>query len=178
VNDFFTQPEVFKRIRGALGRPLAGLQPVAYYGCLTQRPLYLVEGGNPENPTTMDRILEILGTSVRPWAYKTECCGGSLGITQPEVTVRLVATLVKAAIEAEANCIVTDCPMCQANLELRQVEAVSGSGELTPLPVFYITELLALAIGVGRSEDWWARHLVDPRPLLRSLGLCSAKSGP
>ena len=171
VNEFFTDPRILERLRCAIRRPLGGLQPVAYYGCLTQRPPYVMASENPENPGAMDRLLEVVGTSVRPWGYKTDCCGASLGITQPEVTRRLVATLVKAAAEAGANCIVTDCPMCQANLDMRQAEAARGSAEFRGLPVFYITELLALAIGVGRSERWWARHLVDPRPLLRSVGL-------
>lgn len=171
VNEFFTDPRILERLRCAVRRSLGGLQPVAYYGCLTQRPVHVMGSGNPENPQAMDRILEVLGTSVHSWAYKTDCCGASLGITEPEVTRRLVTTLVKAAAEAGANCIVTACPMCQANLDLRQAEFVRTSTEVRTVPVFYITELMALAIGVSGHERWWKRHLVDPRPLLRSLGL-------
>ncbi len=171
VNEFFTDPRILERLRFAIRRPLAGLQPVAYYGCLTQRPPQVMASENPENPEAMDRLLEVVGTSVCPWGYKTDCCGASLGITESEVTRRLVTNLVKAAAEAGANCIVTACPMCQANLDIRQAEAARGSADCRVVPVFYITELLGLAMGLPRSEYWWKRHLVDPRPLLRSVGL-------
>ena len=35
----------------------------------------------------------------------------------------------------------------------------------------YVTELLALAMGVEGIEKLWPKHMVDPRPLLVSKGL-------
>jgi len=37
--------------------------------------------------------------------------------------------------------------------------------------VFYVTELMALAFGDGRSARWWKKHFVDPTPLLEGKGL-------
>jgi heterodisulfide reductase subunit B len=37
--------------------------------------------------------------------------------------------------------------------------------------VFYISELAALAMGSSQADAWWRKHLTDPRPLLRGLGL-------
>ena len=39
------------------------------------------------------------------------------------------------------------------------------------LPVFYFTELAALAMGQEGPEKWLAMHRVDPRPLLKGLEL-------
>jgi heterodisulfide reductase subunit B len=39
------------------------------------------------------------------------------------------------------------------------------------MPVFYFTELLGLAFGLPEADKWWKKHLIDPRPLLRSAGL-------
>jgi heterodisulfide reductase subunit B len=39
------------------------------------------------------------------------------------------------------------------------------------MPVFYFTELMGLSFGNREAAKWFARHLVDPRPLLKAKGL-------
>jgi heterodisulfide reductase subunit B len=53
--------------------------------------------------------------------------------------------------------------MCQINLDTRQ----KGHH----MPILYFTELLGLAFGLPDADKWFKRHAIDPRPLLRSLGL-------
>ncbi|MCX8062780.1 MAG: hypothetical protein N3D16_09370, partial [Anaerolineales bacterium] len=74
----------------------------------------------------------------------------------------LVNRLAERAREAGAEAIVTSCPLCQINLEMRQ------SGE-HKLPIFYFTELMGLAFGLPEAEAWWSKHLIDPRPLLAEI---------
>ena len=145
-------------------RKLSGLKPVSYYGCLLLRPPEICEFDNYENPYMMDGIMESLGAESRPWSYKTDCCGGSLTLGKTEIVVRLVDKLMKMAREAGANCLVTACPICMANLDMRASEGMR-------LPAFYFTELIALAMGLEGPEKWFKMHNVDPRPLLNSLGL-------
>ncbi len=196
VNEFFHRPELVQRLSRQVQRPLRGLAGVPYYGCLTQRPPKITDAPQPEYPTTMDTLMEAVGMEVRPWSYKTDCCGGSLEVARPDLVAHLCGRLVEAAREAGADCIVTACPMCQANLDISQAEAgpesppiqMPGSTQKLPtapgesaggpqvqatrpaLPVFYITELMALALGVGQYTRWWRRHLVDVRPLLQQKG--------
>lgn len=144
-------------------RKLSGLKPVSYYGCLLLRPPEICEFDNYENPYMMDGIMESLGAESRPWSYKTDCCGGSLTLGKTEIVVRLVDKLMKMAREAGANCLVTACPICMANLDMRASEGMR-------VPAFYFTELIALAMGLEGPEKWFKMHNVDPRPLLRSLG--------
>lgn len=171
VNDFFEQPELFERLRSQVCKSLNGLAAVAYYGCLSQRPPQVTDAAAPENPTAMDRLLEAIGVDVRPWSYKTDCCGASLTLTRPELVRKLSGNLFAAAQEAGAQCIVTDCPMCQANLDSRQVEIEAERRTRFNMPVFYVTELMALAMGDSRCDSWWRKHFVDPVPLLQSKGL-------
>lgn len=151
-------------IRARVTRPLAGLRLVSYYGCLLVRPPEVTGFENPEHPVLMDRLLTALGAEARPWSYATECCGGGLSLTRPDLAARLVDRLADRAREAGAAALVTSCPLCQLNLEMRQ----SGGGAL---PVFYLTELVGLAFGLPEARRWWPRHLIDPRGLLQSLGL-------
>jgi heterodisulfide reductase subunit B len=60
------------------------------------------------------------------------------------------------------------CGLCQINLDMRQ----SAKGRKR-LPVFYFTELMGVAMDLPERNKWWAKHVVDPRPLLKSLDLLS-----
>ena len=145
-------------------KKLAGLKPVSYYGCLLLRPPDICRFDDAENPVLLDKILAALGAEVRPWSYKTDCCGGSLTISKTEIVVGMVNRLMSMAREAGANCLVTACPVCMANLDMR------SSGDVG-LPVFYFTELAALAMGEEGPEGWFRLHRTDPRPLLKGLQL-------
>jgi heterodisulfide reductase subunit B len=145
-------------------RKLSGLKPVSYYGCLLLRPPEICEFDNYENPYMMDEIMGSIGAESRPWSYKTDCCGGSLTLGKTEIVVHLVDKLMSMAEEAGANSLVTACPICMANLDMRASKDSS-------LPAFYFTELIALAMGLPGPDKWFKMHNVDPGPLLGSLGL-------
>ena len=171
INDFFERPECFGAVKEKVTRPLTGLAGVAYYGCLSQRPPKLTGATCPENPTAMDDLLRALGMEVRPWSQKTDCCGGSLPLTRPDLVRKLSGDLFEAAEEAGAECLVTDCPMCQSNLDTQEAEIETERGKSYGLPVFYVTELMALAFGDAETRRWWKKHFVDPVPLLRDKDL-------
>ena len=145
-------------------KKLAGLKPVSYYGCLLLRPPEVCHFDNAENPVLLDQILTTLGAEVRPWSFKTDCCGGSLTISKTPIVTKMVDKLMAMAREAGANCLVTACPVCTANLDMRASKGAE-------LPVFYFTELAALAMGQEGAEGWFKLHRTDPRPLLQGLGL-------
>jgi heterodisulfide reductase subunit B len=158
-------------------KPLAGLKTVAYYGCLLIRPpLYTQRWDDPEHPQTMDRLIEWMGAQALPWSYGVDCCGGSLTLNRSDVVVHLVDKLALAAHEAGADALVTACPMCMANIDGRQLYRGGPplprppKPDYQPLPIFYFTELMALAYDLPVSRVL-AKHLVDPRPLLGRLGL-------
>ncbi|HOK06870.1 MAG TPA: CoB--CoM heterodisulfide reductase iron-sulfur subunit B family protein [Syntrophales bacterium] len=145
-------------------KKLTGLKPVSYYGCLLLRPPEACRFEDYENPYMLDGILTALGAEVKMWSYKTDCCGGSLTISRTDIVGRLVDKLMTMAREAGANCVVTACPVCMANLDTR-------AGENVRLPVFYFTELMALAFGLAGPADWFKLHNTDPTPLMGGLGL-------
>jgi heterodisulfide reductase subunit B len=164
-------------LRALVVQPLAGLKVVSYYGCLLIRPpQYTGRWDDPEHPQSMDQVVASLGAEAVPWSYGIDCCGGSLTLNRSDVVVHLVDKLVRAAHEAGAEALVTACPMCMANVDGRQIYR-GGSplprpakAEYEPLPIFYFTELMALAYGLPMKKVL-GRHLVDPRPLLGKLGL-------
>ena len=161
------RPEVAAAVR----RPLTGLKVACYYGCLLSRPPEITQFDDAENPTLMDRLLEIAGATVIDWPHKTECCGASFSITDPSIILDLTDRILEMAQAAGVDCIATACPLCQLNLDMRQQDIAAKRGHRYDLPVFYFTQLLGLAMGCSESELSLGSLFVDPQPLLRSKGL-------
>ena len=124
-----------------------------------------------EDPQALDLLTSKLGAESVWWPYKTECCGGSLVLSKVDIIRRLNGRILDMVREAEAECIVTACPLCQANLDTRQEEIGKERGVDYNIPVFYFTELMGLAFGHAGVDKWMSRHFVDPRPLLKSKKL-------
>jgi heterodisulfide reductase subunit B len=171
ILDFLYEEENLKKIKEKTKKPLNGLKAVCYYGCLITRPPKVTDAKHHENPQTMDELLSLLGVEVIPWSYKTECCGGSLLLARPDIVAELSGKLIQMAEESGANCMVTACPLCQANLDTKQVEISRNLGKDVRFPIFYFTELLGLALGSGEVDKWTGKHIVNARDLLKSQGL-------
>jgi heterodisulfide reductase subunit B len=169
--EFFVRNDFLDRIENVVTKPLSGLRAVSYYGCLIVRPPRVTGVGDWEDPQDLDRLMTCLGGESVFWPYKTDCCGGSLVLTTPEIVYRLSGRLLNMVKEVEADCIVTACPLCQSNLDTRQEEIGAKEGTSYDIPVFYFTELMGLAFGLEQAENWVKRHIVDPRPLLKQKGL-------
>jgi len=147
-------------IKEKVVKPLDGLKVACYYGCYLVRPPELTGFDDPENPQLMDRVVEATGAEVLDWDGKVYCCGGSLALGEKSLTVKLVSDIFVVAQAVGAEALVTACPLCQINLETRQ-------GGENPLPVFYFTELLGLAMGLS-TGSWFKKHLINPARLLKA----------
>jgi len=169
--DFFCAEPILEEVKKKRTKPLAGLKVVCYYGCLTVRPPKLTGIRQYENPQHMDHLMECLGTEPIQWSYKTDCCGASLVMTRTDIIRKLGQRLLSMAKEAEADCVVTGCPMCHANLDTRQEELEKESGEKYDLPILYFTELMGLALGHKDVKKWLSRHITDPIKVLSNKGL-------
>jgi len=147
-------------------KPLKALQLVSYYGCYLVRPPEVVGFDDSENPQSMDKLLAALGAEVMDWPGKVSCCGGGLSLSRREIAGRLVAEISEMARRAGAQAMVTACPLCHSNLEIRQTD-----GKQNKLPVFYFTELIGLAMGIDGVKSWLKKHLISPFSLLASHDL-------
>lgn len=171
IVDFFWEDVGENAWKDTIRKPLTALNPVCYYGCLTARPPKVTDCRNPEDPQAMDRLIRSLGANVRYWSYKTDCCGGNLTLTRPDIACKLTQKLLDMAGEAGADCIVVSCPMCYQNVDSQQAEIARNTGREYAVPVYFFSELMGLAFGDPSVEKWLGRHMTDPVPLLRQRGL-------
>ena len=169
--DTLSQPEMLPRVGALVKKPLAGLKLACYYGCLMTRPPEIVAFDDVENPQRLDTLMKLAGAETVPWPFKTECCGGALMIGRSDVVVNLVRKLLTMAREMGADAIVAACPLCQANIDMRQGEVNAKYGENFNTPIYFFTQLLGLSFGLEPKELMLDKLLVDGMPLLKSKGL-------
>ena len=145
-------------------RSLKGLKVVPYYGCLMNRPAASMRFDDPENPTSLDRLLTALGAEVLPFPLKVDCCGASFAIPTREVVPKLAGRILEMAQELGADCIVVACPLCQMNLDLRQGQINFKTGSRYRIPVPYFTQFMAYAFGLPDAEQGFNKLAVNAQP--------------
>lgn len=140
------------QIEKHLKKTLKNLKVCCYYGCLLSRPPKITEyETDSEDPQNLDKIITKIGATPLPWSFKTSCCGASLSLIKGKIVADLVNEMISNAKLAGAEAIVTACPLCQTNLEIRQS---------SNFPIYYFTELIGLALGLKETSEWFKRHMV------------------
>jgi len=164
-----------KAIAARVKRPLEGLKVACYYGCLLSRPPEVTNFDDAENPTLMDSVCKAAGATPLDWPHKTECCGASYSITDASIVLACTREILAMARAAGADCIVTACPLCQLNLDMRQKDIEANFGEAYGLPVFYFTQVLGLAMGLSPKQLGLGSLVVDPMPLLSGKAMLNVE---
>ena len=159
------------RLRSAVVKPLAGLKVACYYGCLLTRPPDVPELDCIEAPTIMEQVIEATGAETVAWSHRLECCGANFTLSRPGVVLKLSGDILASAKLAGADCLMVACPLCHGNLDIRQQEIEAATGERYGMPVFYMTQLLALAVGVSGEKLGLDSMIVNPMPLLKEKNL-------
>lgn len=153
-------------------KQLEGLEPACYYGCLQTRfPYDVPVPDDVENPQGMEIVLKSLGAKPMDWSYKTDCCGASATVNDTDTALFLMSKIFKDAIARGANCFVTTCPMCQFNLDAYQEQLSQKYDISRSMPVYFITELIGVAMDKSPEELQIDRHFVDAIGLLKELNL-------
>jgi heterodisulfide reductase subunit B len=160
----------FEAIEETVQQPLADLHVASYYGCMVLRPPDEVAYDDPDHPRSLDDLMAALGATPVDFPHKNECCGAYLAVKDAGITREMVYTILKSARAAGAEAVATNCPLCQFNLDRQQAEMRKHHAGYQPIPVFYFSQLMGLALGLDPSSYGWERHYIDARPLLRERG--------
>lgn len=135
---------IAKKVKENKENPLKGKNIGAYYGCLLLRPSKVMQFDNPEEPTIIEDFIKALGAKPVVYQMRNECCGGYVTIENKKLAQNRVEMIMSNAKTQGAEALITACPLCLYNLKENATE--------TKLPVYYITELLAEALGIKEEE--------------------------
>ncbi len=148
------------RLKAAVKSPLAHVTAACYYGCLLTRPPEVVTFDDAEQPSSMEGILQSLGAKTVRWNYATECCGAGMTIANDDIVLDLSHKILANAAAHGANCVVAACPMCHANLDMKQADIARRAGTEHGLVIYYLSDLVGLALGLSRQALGIDRHFV------------------
>jgi succinate dehydrogenase / fumarate reductase cytochrome b subunit len=154
-------------LRKMVKQPLTNLRVGPFYGCYIIRPAARI-GIDAEHPRDkyLAQVIEALGGTVIDYAGSHKCCGF------PIITMNKTASLKQAgrhlgdAIDADADCLVTPCPLCHLNLDLQQPLAATAVGRDLGMPVLHLPQLVGLALGLSPKELGMGRHIVKPKTVI------------
>ena len=141
-------------------RKLSEFRPACYYGCLLTRVPEPMQFDDCENPESMETLLRSLGAEPVEWNYKTECCGAGMTMAEEETVLELSNKILANATAHGANCVVVACPMCHVNLDMKQADIESRYGVQHGLVVYYLSDLIGLALGLDERTLGIDRHFV------------------
>lgn len=148
------------RIRQAAVKPLEGISAACYYGCLLTRVPEPLQFDDCEQPRSMETILEALGARTVPWNFATECCGAGLTMANEDTVLELSHRILSDAGAKGANCVVVACPMCHVNLDMKQSDVERRYAVRHDMPVYYLSDLVGLAMGLSEQVLGIDRHFV------------------
>ena len=157
--------QVFERtgidkIKSAVKRPLKELKAACYYGCLLVRPPAVTDFDDAEQPRTMEAVVAATGAATVDWNYRTECCGAGMTMANPETVLELSNKILANAAAHGANCMVVACPMCHVNLDMKQAAIEKRHDAHYGLPIYYLSDLVGMALGLSAAELGTERHFV------------------
>jgi heterodisulfide reductase subunit B len=123
-----------------------------HYGCQTVR---YSDAGRPdiaEHPSKMEEIIKVLGGKTQDYSEKLNCCGAPLMITHKESALTKAGEKLKAIQDRNFDATAIVCPFGGRMLDFKQEKAGSTIGEKLDMPVFYLTQLIGLAMDKGKNK--------------------------
>ncbi|MBA2348337.1 MAG: CoB--CoM heterodisulfide reductase iron-sulfur subunit B family protein [Solirubrobacterales bacterium] len=155
------------KLRSLVKRPLTNLKVGPFYGCYIVRPADRI-GITDENPrdTYLSLVIEALGGTVIEYAGSHKCCGFPIITMSTEASLKQAGTHLADAADADADCLVTPCPLCHLNLDLQQPLAEKVVGRPLDMPVLHLPQLVGLALGLEPKELGLQRHVVKPTSVI------------
>ena len=154
-------------IKAKVKRPLTDLRVGPFYGCYIVRPTDRL-GIDHDNPRDryLQLLIETLGGTVVDYAGQYKCCGFPIITMNREASLKQAGRHLGDAVDADADCLVTPCPLCHLNLDLQQPGAEKVVGRELGMPVLHLPQLVGLALGLDPKELGMTKHVVRPTSVI------------
>lgn len=145
-------------------QPLTDLKIAVHYGCHCLRPKQADPPENAENPQWLWQFVDqVLGAEAVHYLDETQCCGAGLREMDQDTALALTRRKIRQMEEAGANAILVPCPTCYLQFDAGQRLLLrSDNKSIHGTPVFYQTELLAIAMGAAPESIGMQFHMIKP----------------
>ena len=168
--ELFSQPEWLDKIKSLTAKPLDDLNLAVHYGCHLIRPSKIMQFDHPERPEKIDIILKTLGAQTVDFATKLECCGYCARL-QEEIGEKLVEDKMTelCELDEEVDALIAVCPACTTQYDRKEKLIARKTGKELDIPVLYLAEMMAIALGVELEDISLTNRSVKPNKLIEKL---------
>jgi len=168
--ELFSQPEWLEKIKNLTVKPLDDLTLAVHYGCHLIRPSKIMQFDHPEKPEKIDIILQALGAKTIEFATKLECCGFCARL-QEEIGEKLVEDKMTelCELEEDVDALIAVCPACTTQYDRKEKMISRKTGKKLDIPVLYLAEIMAVALGVDLQDLSLKNRSVKPYRLIDKL---------
>ncbi|MEM2144727.1 MAG: CoB--CoM heterodisulfide reductase iron-sulfur subunit B family protein [Candidatus Jordarchaeaceae archaeon] len=154
------------KIRSYVVNNLGGLRVAVHYGCHLLKPFEIMNFDDPEDPTSLDNLVNITGANSVDYPGKLDCC------TAPLLTLRhrsdLAVSIAReklSTVKKYADIMVTVCPFCYLMYEQSQLPP----HESFNIPIVHYPQLLGLAIGMEFQDLALGENRIDTSVIKKFL---------
>lgn len=163
------------RLATQVTRPLNGMKVAFHHGCHFVRPSHLHRFDDPDHPTKMEALIRALGADVVDFPRKMLCCGLTVMGVDPDLSQQMGFEKLRLMKAEGAEAVVLACPSCMLQFDHNQRLIEGKFDTKLSLPVFFLTEIIGLALGESPETLGLEQHRVDVLPLVRRLPLQGEK---
>jgi heterodisulfide reductase subunit B len=157
-------------IKKNIQRPLTPFRFSVHYGCHYLRPKELYEGfDDAENPSSLDELLRITGSTVVDYPNKLECCGGAILGVEETIALAMAKEKLDYIKSKAVDALVSICPFCSIMYEDNQRKIESMFNVTYNLPVLFYPQVLGLALGLDKKQLGFRLNKIKADKLLEKL---------
>ena len=157
----------YDAIKDAIVKPYHGIRLAAHYGCHVTRPPEIVKVDDPENPSIIDKIIELTGATAVDYTGKTRCCGGPMLGMDADVASKIGLDKIKNIRNENVDGIITACEFC--DIQLTQIQFDDIAGDEPKIPVLPLPQFLGPTLGIDFAKLGIALNKIDPQAMLQKV---------
>ncbi len=148
-----------------------------HYGCHYFRPpgvMYPGELSAAESfvPVKMDHLLSLIGVEPTEYSRKFLCCGSPLGANaDQDAAFEITRQKLRYIKERDIQALSVICPACFEQFDMGQIVLSRKYKDKGKIPVFYLTQLIGMAIGLSPKDVGVDVHRVKAKKLLKEIDI-------
>ncbi|MHA1112592.1 MAG: CoB--CoM heterodisulfide reductase iron-sulfur subunit B family protein [Promethearchaeota archaeon] len=151
-------------IKEKITKPLTGLKVACHTGCHYMRPTEIMQTEEDhKGPMNLRKAVAVTGATIVDYDEEHLCCGYALQNIEPDVSLRRLQMKLDSAINAGADVIIAICPTCFSQMDNNQRNLKKKFEKEYNIPIIYLTELLAIAMGFTYDELSLKMHRQKPK---------------
>lgn len=163
--------EKLDKIKDSITKPLNGLKVACHPGCHYMRPAEWMESDDPMRPETLKELVAASGATVVDYDELVLCCGSAVTNAYEEHGLANLKNKLDSIKKVGADIICVNCPACFQQFDTRQRDLFKKYETEYNIPVLYITEIYALAMGYSADEIGLKFHRTRLKSILEKYGL-------